>query len=118
MINNSNQTSRETGAKHERTVPVQGKKKAKKQQKKLSNNKAKQETKRSTLKESTKSKFKDEVFSDTEHCHNLIAKVHPNPEEDVEHVTSHTMLIATRVVEDIDSKVTMQGASFAQQVVR
>lgn len=53
-------------------------------------------------------------MSDLECCHNLISQAHPNPEEDVEHATSHAMLIA-RVMKDINSKVTMQRASFAQQ---
>lgn len=43
-----------------------------------------------------------------------MAQVHPNPEDDVEYMTSHAMIIA-RVIDDINKKVMMQGASFAQQ---
>ena len=57
--------------------------------------------------------FADEVMSELEYCHNLISQVHPNPEDDVEYATLHAMLI-TRVMDDINSKVTIQGASFVQ----
>ena len=57
--------------------------------------------------------FADEVMSELEYCHNLISQVHPNPEDDVKYVTLHAMLIA-RVMDDINSKVTIQGASFMQ----
>ena len=51
-----------------------------------------------------------------EYCHNLISQVHPNPEDDVEYAMSHAMLIA-RVMDNINSKVTIQGASFAQHYI-
>ena len=61
--------------------------------------------------------FEDkEVTSTLEYCHNLITQVHPNPQEDVEYNAMHAMLIA-RVMEDINSKVLIQGASFAQQYI-
>ena len=60
--------------------------------------------------------FKDEGTGKLEYCHNLITQVHPNPNEDVEYATSHAMLIA-RVMDDINSKVSVQGASFAQQYI-
>ena len=49
-----------------------------------------------------------------EYCHNLIAQVHPNPVYDVEYATLHAMLIAC-IVNELSSKITRQGASFAQQ---
>ena len=49
-----------------------------------------------------------------EYCHNLIAQVHPNPNEDVEYKITHAMLIA-RCMDDINNKVMTRGASFAQQ---
>ena len=58
--------------------------------------------------------FQDD--SQLEYCHNLIAEVHPNPKEDVKYVTSNAMLIA-RVMDDISSKVTINGALFAQQYI-
>ena len=47
--------------------------------------------------------FTDEVMSELEYCHNLISQVHLNPEDDVEYVTSHAMLVA-RVMDDIGDK--------------
>ena len=49
-----------------------------------------------------------------EYCHNLIAQVHPNPNEDVEYKITHAMLIA-RCMDDINNRVTTRGASFMQQ---
>ena len=49
-----------------------------------------------------------------EYCHNLIAQVHPNPNEDVEYKNTHAMLIA-RCMDDINNRVMTRGASFAQQ---
>ena len=48
------------------------------------------------------------------YCHNLIAQVHPNPNEDVEYKNTHAMLIA-RCMDDINNRVMTHGASFAQQ---
>ena len=56
------------------------------------------------------------VTGNLEYCHNLITQVHPNPQEDVKYATMHAMLIA-RVMDDINSKVSIQGASFAQQYI-
>ncbi len=63
--------------------------------------------------------FKDEqekTMSQLEYCHNLITQVHPNPHKDVEYATDHAMLIA-RVIDDLNTKVTIQGASYAQQYI-
>ena len=49
-----------------------------------------------------------------EYCHNLIAQVHPNPNEDVEYKITHAMLIA-RCMDNINNRVTTHGASFVQQ---
>ena len=51
---------------------------------------------------------------ETKYCPNLIAKVHPNPSEDVEYKITHAMLIA-RCMDDINNRVMTHGASFAQQ---
>ena len=56
----------------------------------------------------------DGTPSEIEYCHNLIAQVHPNPNEDVEYKNTHAMLIA-RCMDDINNMVTTRGASFAQQ---
>ena len=61
----------------------------------------------------TRETYKEDVM-ELEYCHNLIAQVHPNPIDDIEYATSHVMLIAC-VMNEISSKVTRQGASFAQQ---
>ena len=58
--------------------------------------------------------FEHDMIEKLEYCHNLIAQVHPNPKDDVEYATSHAMLIA-RYMDDINSKITIQGASFGQQ---
>ena len=44
----------------------------------------------------------------------MITQVHPNPVDDVKYATLHAMLIAC-VMDDLSSKITRQGASFAQQ---
>ena len=56
------------------------------------------------------------VTGNLEYCHNLIMQIHPNPQEDVEYAMMHAMLIA-RVMDDINSKVLIQGASFVQQYI-
>ena len=61
-------------------------------------------------------KFDDDEWNTLEMCHNLIAQVHPNPEEDVEYNPNLAMVIA-RVMSDINSKSTAHGASFAQQYI-
>ena len=60
--------------------------------------------------------FEDEVMSNLEYCHNLIVQVHPNPKEDIEYATSHAMLMA-RTMADINAKIMIKGASFAQQYI-
>ena len=49
-----------------------------------------------------------------EYCHNSIAQVHPNNVDDVKYAMSHMMLIAC-IMNKLSSKITRQGASFAQQ---
>ena len=61
----------------------------------------------------TQETYEDDVMP-LEYCHNLIAQVHPNPVDNVEYATLHAMLIA-RVMNELSSKITRQGASFAQQ---
>lgn len=53
----------------------------------------------------------DKEWHRLEQCHNLIAEVHPNPDQD-----RKAMFIA-RGMSDINSKVTIQGASFAQSYI-
>ena len=60
--------------------------------------------------------FEEDIGEQLEHCHTLIMQVHPNPREDVKCAMLHVMLTA-RVVDNIDDKVTAQGASFMQQCV-
>ena len=60
--------------------------------------------------------FEEDVMGRLEECHNLIAQVHPNPDEDTEYATSKAMLIA-RTMSDLNTKVTIKGASFAQQYI-
>ena len=57
--------------------------------------------------------YKDNVMQ-LEYCHNLIAQVHPNPVNGVKYTKSHTMQIA-HIMNELSSKITRQGASFAQQ---
>ena len=56
--------------------------------------------------------FDDHRTPEIEYCHNLIAQVHPNPDEDVEYETSHAILIA-RYMDEINGQVTSQGAEYA-----
>ena len=51
-----------------------------------------------------------------EHCHNLIAQVSPNPDEDVEHGYDFAVLIA-RTMNEFNERATVHGASFAQQYI-
>ena len=61
----------------------------------------------------TQETYKDDVMQ-LEYCHNLIAQVHPNPVDDVKYAMLHAMLF-TCVMNELSSKITRQGASFAQQ---
>ena len=70
---------------------------------------------KSYLQESTQERGSNgSDIREIEYCHNLIAQVHPNPNEDVEYKNTHAMLIA-RCMDDINNRVTTRGASFAQQ---
>ena len=70
---------------------------------------------KSYLQESTQAKGSNgSDIHEIEYCHNLIAQVHPNPNEDVEYKNTHAMLIA-RCMDDINNSVTTRGVSFAQQ---
>jgi hypothetical protein len=60
--------------------------------------------------------FEDKEWARLEQCHNLMAEVHPNPDEDREYTPQMAMVIA-RVMTDMNSKATVQGASFAQQYI-
>jgi hypothetical protein len=61
-------------------------------------------------------RFKDEEWQQLERCHNLIAGVHPNPDEDRWYTPQMAMVIA-RIMTDMNSRATIQGASFAQQYI-
>ena len=70
---------------------------------------------KSYLQESTQAKGSSgSDIREMEYCHNLIAQVHPNPNEDVEYKNTHAMLIA-RCMDDINNRVMTRGASFTQQ---
>ena len=70
---------------------------------------------KSYLQESTQERGSNgSDIREIEYCHNLIAQVHHNPNEDVEYKNTHAMLIA-RCMDDINNRVTTRGASFAQQ---
>ena len=56
----------------------------------------------------------EEYYNKTEVMHNLIATVHPNPEEDTEYASDHAMLIRC-VITEFNLKINMFGANFAQQ---
>ena len=58
-------------------------------------------------------RFNDGI-RELEYCHNLIAQVHPNPDMDMEYDTYEATVIA-RTMNDLNQKVTMQGACFVQQ---
>ena len=63
--------------------------------------------------------FEDEEWYQMELCHNLITKamnVSPNPEEDIAY-SPQMALIMARLICDINSKTSRQGASFAQQFI-
>ena len=58
----------------------------------------------------------DEEWQRLEQCQNLIAGVHPKPDEDRWYTPQMAMVIA-RIMTDMNSKATIQGASFAQQYI-
>jgi hypothetical protein len=60
--------------------------------------------------------FEDDEWHKLEQCHDLIAGVHPNPNEDRMYTPQMAMVIA-RVMTDINSRATIQGASFSQQYI-
>ncbi len=60
--------------------------------------------------------FDDKEWHKLEQCHNLIAGVHPNPDEDRMYTPQMAMVIA-QVMTDINSRATIQGASFSQQYI-
>jgi hypothetical protein len=60
--------------------------------------------------------FEDEEWQRIEQCHNLIAQAHPNPEQDMTYDPAMAMVFA-RIMSDINSQTTIQGASFAQQYI-
>ena len=70
---------------------------------------------KSYLQESTQERGSNgSDIREIKYCHNLIAQVHPNPNEDVEYKNTHAMLIA-RCMDDINNRVTTRGASFVHQ---
>jgi hypothetical protein len=60
--------------------------------------------------------FQDEEWQRLEQCHNLIAQVHPNPDEDMTYAPEMAMVFP-RIMSDINSQTTIKGASFAQQYI-
>jgi hypothetical protein len=64
--------------------------------------------------EGTKVTFQD-VTANTqlEYCHNLIVQTKPDPKHMKEYDTSEAMIMA-RLITDLNSKVTIEGASFGQ----
>ena len=71
-------------------------------------------TGKSYLQESTQAKGSNgSDIREIKYCHNLIAQVHPNPNEDVEYKNTHAMI--ARCMDDINNRVMTRGASFAQQ---
>ena len=60
--------------------------------------------------------FADDEWYKLEQCHNLVAEAHPNPNQDRSYTPNKAMLIA-RVINDINSRATIHGATFAQQYI-
>jgi hypothetical protein len=60
--------------------------------------------------------FEDDEWEKLEQCHNLIAGVHPNPDEDRWYTPQMAMVIVI-IMTNMNSKATVQGASFAQQYI-
>jgi hypothetical protein len=60
--------------------------------------------------------FQDEEWQRLEQCHNLLAQVHPNPDQDRTYTPAMAMVIA-RIMSDINSQTTIKGANFAQQYI-
>ena len=58
--------------------------------------------------------FEGDKWQKLEQCHNLVAQVHPNPEMDRTY-TPETAKMFARIMTDINSQATIQGAAFAQQ---
>jgi hypothetical protein len=48
-----------------------------------------------------------------EYCHNLIAQTQPDPSQNKEYTSSDAMIMA-RLMDDLNNKITIEGASFAQ----
>ena len=65
---------------------------------------------KSYLQAKKKVTFADDQTEQLEYCHNLIAQVHPNIEEDYKYNVINTMLNVWQ-----NDKVTIEGASFTQQ---
>jgi hypothetical protein len=57
---------------------------------------------------------KCEPDEQSEYCHNLIAQTIPN-QSSKEYEPSEAMLMA-RLINDLNTKITKKGASFAQQI--
>jgi hypothetical protein len=58
--------------------------------------------------------FEMDKIAQLEHCHNLVVKEQPNPNDMWEYTTLEAVII-TKCMLELKSKVTIQGASFAQQ---
>jgi hypothetical protein len=53
-------------------------------------------------------------YNQLEYCHNLIHQTEPDPSMNKEYTASDAMLMG-RLIDDLNSKITVEGASFAQQ---
>jgi hypothetical protein len=60
--------------------------------------------------------FEDDEWQRLEQCHNIVKEEHPNTQHDRVYTPQKAMVIA-RVMSDINSQTTIQGASFAQQYI-
>jgi hypothetical protein len=58
-------------------------------------------------------KPKNDTYERLEYCHNLIVQTQPDESRLREYERDDAMLM-TRLIEDLNSKITIQGASFAQ----
>jgi hypothetical protein len=59
-------------------------------------------------------KAKNDEYTRLEYCHNLIVQTQPDESHIREYEKDNTVLMAWRI-NDLNSKITIQGASFAQQ---
>jgi len=61
-------------------------------------------------------RFGDQKSKNLEYCHNLIMQTHPDTDKYVEYGFNFAMLI-TRMMTEFQDRVSVHGASFAQQYI-